>query len=73
MNTAAFTFPRQALASFWRCALVFTLGISHLQAQITPFDDFWWKVSSESTYDKLQFILNDVLQSGSISGEVNWQ
>ena len=34
---------------------------------------FWWKVSSESTYDYLEFSVNGVLQSGRISGEVNWQ
>jgi hypothetical protein len=34
---------------------------------------FWWKVSSEATYDYLEFYINGVLQSGRISGEVNWQ
>jgi Immunoglobulin domain len=34
---------------------------------------FWWKVSSETNYDFLEFYMNDVLQSGSISGEVDWQ
>jgi M6 family metalloprotease-like protein/uncharacterized repeat protein (TIGR02543 family) len=33
---------------------------------------FWWKVSSESTYDFLRFYINGVEQAGSISGEVNW-
>lgn len=34
---------------------------------------FWWKVSSESNFDYLEFYLDGVLQSGRISGEVNWQ
>jgi len=34
---------------------------------------YWWKVSSETNYDFLQFYVNDVLQSNSISGEVDWQ
>jgi len=33
---------------------------------------FWWKVSSESGYDELEFYLDDVLKH-SISGEVDWQ
>ncbi|MCH7226945.1 M6 family metalloprotease domain-containing protein [Haloferula sp. A504] len=36
---------------------------------------FWWKVSSESSYDYLRFYLNDVEQGGSlarISGNVDW-
>ena len=36
---------------------------------------FWWKVSSESSYDWLSFYLNDVLQTGTlarISGNVDW-
>jgi len=34
---------------------------------------YWRKVSSESGYDFLEFYLDGVLQSGSISGEVGWQ
>jgi Leucine-rich repeat (LRR) protein len=34
---------------------------------------FWWKVSSETNYDFLQFYLNGTLQTNPISGEVNWQ
>lgn len=34
---------------------------------------FWWKVSSEDDFDFLEFHLNDVKQSGSISGNVDWQ
>lgn len=34
---------------------------------------FWWKVSSESSYDYLEFYNNNVLQSGRISGEIDWQ
>lgn len=33
---------------------------------------FWWKVSSESSYDYLRFYINGVEQTGSISGNVNW-
>ena len=33
---------------------------------------FWWKVSSEADYDFLEFYLDGVLQSGRISGEVDW-
>lgn len=34
---------------------------------------FWWKVSSESGWDHLEFYINGSLQAGRISGEVNWQ
>ncbi len=34
---------------------------------------FWWKVSCESGYDFLEFYLDSVLQSGRISGEIDWQ
>jgi hypothetical protein len=34
---------------------------------------YWRKVSSESGYDYLEFYLDGVLQSGGISGTVNWQ
>jgi uncharacterized delta-60 repeat protein len=34
---------------------------------------FWWKVSSESGYDYLEFYLDGVLQSGRISGTADWQ
>jgi hypothetical protein len=34
---------------------------------------FWWKVSSESGFDYLEFYINGSLQTGRISGEVNWQ
>ncbi len=33
---------------------------------------FWWKVSSESNYDFLEFYLDGALQTGRISGSVNW-
>jgi hypothetical protein len=33
---------------------------------------FWWKVSSEATYDFLEFWKDGVRQPGSISGEVDW-
>lgn len=33
---------------------------------------FWWKVSSETGFDKLEFLINGVVQA-SISGEVDWQ
>jgi hypothetical protein len=34
---------------------------------------YWWKVSSESGYDFLEFYLDGVLQTGRISGTVDWQ
>lgn len=34
---------------------------------------FWWKVSSEATWDNLRFYIDGVEQSGRISGEVGWQ
>lgn len=34
---------------------------------------FWWKVSSESGFDFLEFHLNGTLQDGRISGDVDWQ
>jgi hypothetical protein len=33
---------------------------------------FWWKVSSEIGFDKLEFLVNGVVQA-TISGEVDWQ
>lgn len=33
---------------------------------------FWWKVSSEANWDFLEFYINGVLQTGRISGNVNW-
>ncbi len=34
---------------------------------------YWWKVSSESGYDYLEFYRNSALQTGRISGNVDWQ
>ena len=34
---------------------------------------FWWKVSSESGWDFLEFWIDGELQSGRISGEADWQ
>jgi M6 family metalloprotease-like protein len=34
--------------------------------------NFWWKVSSEGNRDFLQFHLDGLLQSGAISGEIEW-
>ena len=34
---------------------------------------FWWKVSSEATYDFLEFYNNSTTPSARISGEVDWQ
>ncbi len=34
---------------------------------------FWWKVSSEDTWDVLEFYLDGVLQSDPITGETGWQ
>jgi len=49
-------------------------------ARIAVFDgqgagtfSFYWKVSSESSYDFLEFYIDDVHQSGRISGTVDWQ
>lgn len=33
---------------------------------------FWYKVSSQSSYDKLNFYIDDLLQTSSWSGEVPW-
>ena len=33
---------------------------------------FWWKVSSEGSYDYLRFYIDGIEQSGSISGTVDW-
>ena len=33
---------------------------------------FWWKVSSQQDHDYLEFYIDDVLQTGRISGEINW-
>ena len=33
---------------------------------------FWWRVSSEVDYDFLEFYLDEVLQSGRISGSTTW-
>ncbi|MCX6873863.1 MAG: PA14 domain-containing protein [Verrucomicrobia bacterium] len=34
---------------------------------------FWWKVSSETGFDYLEFYLDGALQSSRISGNVDWQ
>jgi hypothetical protein len=34
---------------------------------------FYWKVSSEADYDLLELFVDDQLQPGSLSGEVDWQ
>lgn len=34
---------------------------------------FYWKVSSEANYDFLEVSVDEVVQAGSISGEVGWQ
>ena len=34
---------------------------------------FWWKASSEETWDFLEFYVDGVLQSGRLSGETEWQ
>jgi hypothetical protein len=48
---------------------------SWLQTTVTGPGEltFRWKVSSESGYDFLGFYVNGVLQSGRISGTVDWQ
>lgn len=49
-------------------------GTTWLETTVNgPCDiSFWWKVSSESGYDYLRFYIDDIEQSGSISGEVDW-
>ncbi len=34
---------------------------------------FYWRVSSEPNYDFLEVLVDNVVQPGSISGEVDWQ
>jgi M6 family metalloprotease-like protein len=34
---------------------------------------FWWKVSSEASYDFLSLYVDGALQAGRISGEIDWQ
>jgi hypothetical protein len=34
---------------------------------------FYWRVSSEANYDFLEVLVDNVVQPGSISGEVDWQ
>jgi hypothetical protein len=34
---------------------------------------FWWKVSSEASFDYLRFFIDGVEQAGKISGSVDWQ
>jgi hypothetical protein len=47
---------------------------SWLQAAVTGpgLLTYWWKVSSETNFDFVQFYTNGVLQSNFISGEVDW-
>ena len=47
---------------------------SYLQTQVQGSGTvkFWWKVSSEQGFDYLEFWLDGVLQSGRISGDVDW-
>ena len=48
---------------------------SWLQTDITGPGvlSFYWKISSESSYDYLRFYIDGVEQSEKISGEINWQ
>jgi YD repeat-containing protein len=52
-----------------------TDGAHWIQATVTGSGTikFWWKVSSQSGCDYLEFYIDNVLQSGRISGEVAWQ
>jgi Leucine-rich repeat (LRR) protein len=34
---------------------------------------FWWRVSSETNFDFLEFFINDDIQTNSLSGEINWR
>ena len=48
---------------------------SCMQTTVTGSSDlsFYWKVSSESDYDYLQFYIDDSEQSDKISGDTDWQ
>ena len=50
-------------------------GESWMQTMVTGPGTltFWWRVSSETNYDYLRFLIDDVAQSGGISGTVAWQ
>lgn len=53
-------------------------GVSSLETTVVGPGTltFWWKVDSEAYYDRLEFYLNGVLQTGDlapISGSVDWQ
>ncbi len=55
-----------------------TIGLSQeswMETSVTGpgFIRFWRKVSSENGYDYLRFYIDGTEQSGSISGEVDWQ
>jgi hypothetical protein len=48
---------------------------SRLQTTVTGPGtlSFYWQVSSEATYDFLEFYIDGALQPGRISGAINWQ
>jgi hypothetical protein len=52
-----------------------TDGAHWIQATVTGSGTikFWWKVSSQSGYDYLEFYIDGVRQSNPISGEVAWE
>ncbi len=58
-----------------RCGSITHDQTSIMQTTVTGpgLFSFWWKVSSESECDYLTFYIDDVRQSGAISGSVNWQ
>ncbi|MBI4712424.1 MAG: fibronectin type III domain-containing protein [Planctomycetes bacterium] len=47
---------------------------TYLQTTVTGPGNlsFWWKVSSESSFDYLKFYIDSVEQSGKISGSTSW-
>jgi hypothetical protein len=49
--------------------------VSSLETSVTGLCklSFYWKISSEANCDFLIFFIDDIAQSGGISGEVDWQ
>ena len=57
-----------------RSGFIGDLGVSSLTTTVTgpAMASFFWKVSSEATYDVLKVYIDEVDQGGGISGEVDW-
>ncbi len=58
-----------------RSGIISSNQTSTMQTTVTGSGtfSFWWKVSSESGYDKLTFYIDNVAQANPISGERDWQ